>query len=137
MLKKISQTTKAKLVLKRLRGSSEEERLLHRLHAVVLVLDGFSASETARLFGDSPRAVSYWVTRFSKLGIDGLRSEPRSGRPRSLSAGQQKLLRTFIQKQERESKPFNAGIVSQFIKRKFGVDLTVRHCWRILKLLKA
>jgi transposase len=124
-------------VLDELHGNSESERLLHRLHSVALVLAGYSASEAARIFDDSPRAVAYWVTRFKRMGIGGLRSEPRSGRPAVLTAGQMKTLQTFVKERQADAKPLNAKITSQYIKRKFGIDMTERHCWRILKRLKA
>jgi len=123
--------------LKALRGASEAERLLHRLHSVVMVLNGYSASEAARIYGDSPRAVSYWVTRFNKMGAKGLHAERRPGRPASLNAKQQTILKTFIKQQKAKSTPVNAETVSQFIKSSFGIDLTNRHCRRILKCLNA
>ena len=124
-------------LLKRVHGTSEAERLLHRLHCVVLVLNGFSASEAARLFGDSPRAVAYWVTRFGKLGVEGLQAEPKPGRPSSFTPQQLKKLKQFVKQQLSQSKPMNAKLLSQYIKRTYEIDLTPRHCWRILKRLKA
>jgi len=124
-------------VLDELHGNSESERLLHRLHSVALVLAGHSASEAARMFDDSPRAVAYWVTRFKRMGIEGLRSEPRSGRPAVLSSAQMKTLQRFVKQRDVDAKPLNAKMTSQYIKRKFGIDMTERHCWRILKRLKA
>lgn len=120
-----------------LRGRSEEERLFHRLHSVVLVLSGSSASEAARKYGDSPRAVSYWVTRFRKMGVKGLRSEQRSGRPPLLTVEQRKRLKAFFKRENARAMDVTAKAVSQFIKREFGVKLTERHCFRILKRLKA
>jgi transposase len=49
-----------------------EGRYFHRLHAVLHVLDGASSSDTARLYGDSPRAVEYWVQRLTSKGLSGL-----------------------------------------------------------------
>ena len=136
-MKSKTKPTTRQAVLNELHGHSESERLLHRLHSVALVLAGHSASEAARIFDDSPRAVAYWVTKFKRMGIEGLRSEPRSGRPAVLSAVQMKTLEKFVNQREAGSKPVNAKTTSQYIKRKFGIDMTERHCWRILKRLKA
>src|SRR5438128_12416887 len=114
--------TKAKLLrdaLKRLRGSSESERLLHRLHSVVFVLNGHSASEAARLYKDSPRAVAYWVKRFEELGVNGLRSHPRPGRPTILTSDRLRALQRYILEQQLRGRPVNAKTVSQYIKSKY------------------
>jgi len=118
-------------------AKSPDARLLHRLHCVALVNHGCSASEVARIFDDSPRAVSYWVTRFKKKGVDGLREEAKPGRPSKLNPSQMKKLQTFLQKSCGESPPITAETVSAYISKEFDVFLTLRQCWRILKRLTA
>ena len=39
---------------------SEESRYDHRLHGVLLVAQGMTCPEVARLLGDAPRSVEYW-----------------------------------------------------------------------------
>ena len=133
--KKTFHITKA--MLKELGGDSPRERLLHRLHSVALVLNGLSAVETGRIYGDSARAVSYWVTRFNQKGIEGLYEESRPGRPSRLSADQLKKLQTFVKQSMTSSKPVNAETAAAYILKKFEISLTHRQCWRILKKLKA
>jgi transposase len=118
-------------------AKSPDARLLHRLHCVALVNHGLSASEVARAFGDSPRAVAYWVTRFKKVGIDGLREEAKPGRPSKLNSSQMKKLQTFLKRPHGGSPPITAEKVSAYISNEFGVFLTLRQCWRILKRLTA
>lgn len=125
-----------KSTLKELRGISSRERLLHRLHSVALVLHGFSSSEVGRIYGDSPRAVAYWVTRFKQHGLDGLREETRPGRPPTLDASQRRVLQTFIKRLAASGKGVNAEIVSAYLLKEHGVSLTHRQCWRILKRLR-
>ncbi len=120
-------------MLKRLRGHSSHDRLLHRLHSVVLVAHGLSASEVARIYGDSPRAVSYWVKRFNKDGAEGLEEEVRPGRPSKLGQAQMNQVRRYVERYRTESKRLNAQLLSDYIIRGFGVKLTLRQCWRILK----
>ena len=45
---------------------TDEARYDHRLHALLLVAQGMSCREVANLFGDSLRAIQYWVRRFQK-----------------------------------------------------------------------
>ena len=48
--------------------------------------------EVARLLGDSPRTVAYWVRRFAEEGFAGLAESDRPGRPRRLSPEQLKFI---------------------------------------------
>ena len=122
-------------MLATLRGDSSRERLLHRMHSVVLVLNGSSSSETARIYGDSPRAVAYWVTRFKQHGIDGLKDESRPGRPSTLNAAQLKKVQTYLKQSAARSKSINAKALSAHILKEFGICLNPHLCWRILKRL--
>ena len=114
-------------------AGSPRERLLHRAHCVVLVLYGLSASEVARIFGDSPRAVAYWVKQFQNDGMKGLGEDSRPGRPSKLTTKQKRRLEAFIKRSRAKSKGVNAEALSQFILHEYGVILTIRQCLRILK----
>jgi transposase len=118
-------------------AESPRARLLHRLHSVALVAYGLSASEVARIFDDSPRAVAYWVKRFKKHGLAGLEEESRPGRPSKLDPTQIKRLQTFLKRSQASSKPVKAETLAVYILKEFGIALTIRQCWRILKRLKA
>jgi transposase len=125
-----------KEMLAALRGQSSPERILHRLHSVTLVLKGFSSSAVGALFGDSPRAVAYWVKRFKEGGMKGLEDESRPGRPSKLSALQLKSVQTFLEQSRVKAKPVNAEVLRDFLAAKHRIALTPRQCWRILKKLK-
>ena len=60
---------------------SEESRYDHRLHGVLLVAQGLTCPEVAKLLGDAPRTVEYWIGSFEKRGLAGLQEGERSGRP--------------------------------------------------------
>jgi len=118
-------------------AESPDKRLLHRLHCVALVNHGLSASEAARIFNDSPRAVAYWVTRFKKEGIDGLREEARPGRPPKLNPSQMKKLKAFLKQSSAKSEPVKAETLSAYITNEFNIIITSGQCRRILKRLTA
>jgi transposase len=134
-MRRAKQFTQPKALIKSLHGSSPSERLLHRLHSIALVLSGLSASEAARLYGDSPRAVAYWVTRYKQRGLEGLQEESRPGRPSRLNPSQTEKLRGFLKQSRKRSQKVTANVLSKYIKQTFGVTLTIRQCWRILKRL--
>jgi len=124
-------------VVRDLCAESPRARLLHRLHCIALVAHGLSSSEVARIFGDSPRAVAYWVKRFKHCGIDGLEEESRPGRPSKLNLAQIKKLHKYLNKSKEESKPMKAETLAAYILKEFGVVLTANRCWRILKQFAA
>jgi transposase len=128
--------TLTKNVFKIVGGSSSRERLLHRLHSVVLVLNGLSASKVARMYKDSPRAVAYWVSRFKRHGIEGLHEEVRPGRPSRLNTTQWKKVQTFMNQSRAKQKPLSGDTLCAFLLAEFEIALTPRQCWRILKRLR-
>lgn len=136
-MKRNQKRTLSKMTQRQLRGKTARERLLHRLHSVVLVLSGLSSSEVARIHGDSPRAVAYWVDSYSNDGLAGLEENQRPGRPSKLDETQIKKLQTFVKQSQRNSEPINAESVAAFILAEFRISLTARQCWRILKKLQS
>src|SRR3989344_1899408 len=129
-MRQTSSRAMRKDLLKQLHGTSARERLLHRLHSVALVLNGVSASEAGRIYGDSPRAAAYWVKRFKRLGLEGLREETRPGRPSTLDGIQKRALQTFIKRSMHDGKTVNAKTVSTYLLKEHGISLTQRQCWR-------
>jgi transposase len=119
-----------------LRGSSPHERLLHRLHGVVLVLYGLSASEAGRIYGDSARSVAYWVQRFREDGIQGLEDGARSGRPSKLNATQLQELQAFVSRCRQEKQAVSGAGLAAHILQEFGVKITRRQGVRMLRRFK-
>src|SRR5436305_7322412 len=83
---------------------SEESRYDHRLHGVLLVAHGMTCPEVARLRGDAPRSVEYWVHRYEQQGLAGLTEGERSGRPSRLTEIQVKEINRVLR-----AKPTDAG----------------------------
>lgn len=118
---------------------SEESRYDHRLHGVLLVAQGMTCPEVARLLGDAPRSVEYWVDRFERRGLAGLLEGERSGRPRRLSESQLKGVDAVLRKAPREAglrgNIWDGKILSAWIEQRYGVDLGVRQCQRLFRQL--
>lgn len=69
-----------------LRAGSTEQRVARRAQAVLLLADGVTASDTARLLGVHERTVFKWRDRFAIADpTTRLADAPRPGRPPSLS----------------------------------------------------
>lgn len=124
----------AEAAVAKLRGEIRrtcEGRYLHRVHAVLLVLQGLTCSAAAGLLGAPPRTIAEWVSRFRCAGLDGLKDKAPPGRLPRLTAGQLAIIR------ERATYcPENARALSKRIAREFQVRLEIRQCQRLLKKLQ-
>jgi len=91
---------------------SEESRYDHRLHGVLLVAQGMTCPEVARLLGDDPRSVENWVHRFDQEGLAGLTERERSGRPGRLDEKQIQEMPTdnFVQGHNKTFEPPKIGL---------------------------
>jgi len=111
-----------------------EGRYFHRLHAVLHVLDGASSSDAARLYGDSPRAVEYWVQRLTSKGLSGLLDGNHPGRPTRLSANDLADLRKDISRNPRElgydQNLWDGLLLSHHLIQKYSISLGLRQCQR-------
>lgn len=116
---------------------SEESRYDHRLHGVLLVAQGMTCPEVARLLGDAPRSVEYWVHRYQKEGLAGLTEGERSGRPSRLNEKQVREINRALR-----AKPSDAGMrvnlwdgktLSAWIEKTYGIQLGVRQCQRLFR----
>jgi transposase len=119
---------------------SEESRYDHRLHGVLLVAQGLTCPEVARLLGDASRSVEYWVHRYEQQGLAGLTEGERSGRPGRLSQKQVREINRVLR-----ARPGDAGMqvnlwdgktLSAWIAKTYGIPLGVRQCQRLFRQLE-
>jgi transposase len=116
---------------------SYEARYDHRLHAVLMVAQGMSCREVAKLLGDSPRTVAYWANRFEAEGLSGLADAYRPGRPRRLDDHQlyeiKEALRSSPADYGLTANLWDGKLLSHFIRQHFGIELGVRQCQRMFR----
>jgi len=63
----------------------KDSYIRERILIVIELRRGESTRSVARRFGFSQGKVIYWKHRFEKEGLKGIRTRPRSGKPRKLS----------------------------------------------------
>ena len=118
---------------------SHNARYDHRLHAILLVAQGLNGPEVARLLGDSPRTVAYWVSHFIEEGLTGLVELERPGRPPRLSEDQvdevDRVLRGSPSQYGLTGNLWDGKTLSAFIKKRWGITLGVRQCQRLFRQL--
>jgi transposase len=118
---------------------SEESRYDHRLHGVLLVAQGMTCPEAARVLGDAARTVEYWVHTFEEMGLAGLLEGERSGRPRRLSDKQIEEVNAVLRRTPREAglggNLWDGKTLASWIERQYGIDLGARQCQRLFRQL--
>lgn len=126
---------RTKEILRREIRRSDEARYDHRLHAVLLAVDGRSPYDIAELLGDAPRSVYNWIKLFQEDGLQGLRETLRPGRPTRLTEMQ---LQTLVEDMVRSPEEFgydqviwDGALLAYHLEKTFGVKLGVRQCQRL------
>lgn len=102
-----------------------------RLLAVRRVLEGDSVGEVADFLEVDPRSVRRWVQEFRELGWEGLISHPVPGRPRKLSATQEKIVVRWLQECPTElgfaTELWTCQRLAQLIREEWGIDMNPRY----------
>jgi transposase len=122
---------------------SAESRYDHQLHGVLMVAQGMTCLEVAKLLakllGDAPRTVEYWFHGFEELGLAGLLEGERSGRPRRLNEEQLQELNAVLRRGPREpgmgGNLWDGKSLAAWIEREYGLRLGVRQCQRLFRQL--
>ncbi len=135
----INNPEEAKAIIKAEIHHTNEARLQHRLHCILLICDGKTCAEVVALFGDSIRTVQYWVERFNGAGINGLRDPTRVGRNPRLLPADEAILEQDLRRSPREfgytQNLWDGKLLSHHLKEKFNVELKVRQCQNLFHQL--
>lgn len=68
------------------RSRTQEARMVERARIILACLEGKEIQQVARDIGASIPTISKWRKRFAQRGLDGLRDDPRSGKPPTYDA---------------------------------------------------
>ena len=135
----IKNPEEAKAVLRAEIHRTNETRLQHRLHCILLICDGKTCAEVVALFGDSLRAVQYWVKRYNEAGIEGLRGPTRMGRIPRLLPEDKGILAQDLRRSPRElgytQNLWDGNLLSHHLKQKFNIELKIRQCQNLFHQL--
>lgn len=127
--------------IRRKTQQSRDNRLLYRMVCMLMLGEGHSAQQVANWFGEHPRTLDRWRKRFEENGVAGLRDESSPGRPPRLSNEQLNELKTDLR-----LPPYTLGysanswrgkVLQAHIERRYGVEISLRHCQRLMKKMKA
>jgi len=96
---------------------TREGDLVRRLSAIRYRLTGKSPEEVCDLLCISSETLRAWVHRWNESGIDGLRTKPRSGRPRKLTDEIRDLVVKKIEGTLDDGTPFTAIAFHGYLKK--------------------
>ena len=77
-----------------LRASKTKRSLAERAELILLCGQGFTATQVSEKLSKRLRTVQEWRRRYLQQGLSGLEDQPRSGRPRKLSAAKVRAILT-------------------------------------------
>lgn len=120
--------------------SRRMEQQWQRMQGVKMVKSGYGASEVARLFGVTPRAVFKWIAAFSENGQKGLQAKEGAGRPTKVSAEQMQWIAHTVRNNTPNQLSFEFGLwtlrlIGQLIERRFGMKLSLPTLGKIMSQL--
>ena len=128
----IKNPEEAKTVIRAAIHSTNETRLQHRLHCILLMCDGKTPAEVTALFGDSLRTIQYWGKQYNEDGIEGLRDPTRLGRIPRLLPDDKEIIARDLRRSPREfgytQNLWDGKLLSHHLKRKFNIELKIRQC---------
>ena len=114
---------------------SYESRYDHRLHGILLACFGMNCYDVAKLFGQSPRTIQYWVGRFEKNGFAGLEETPRSGRPSVIDKERSKVIGQDLRRSPRDfgytQNIWDSKLLSHHLYVHYHVKIGERQCRRL------
>jgi transposase len=117
----------------------KDARYDHKLHAILLVTQGFTCPEVSKMMGDSVRSIQNWVKLFDKRGFSGIVEKKRPGRPSRLTDEQMAIIKDAITRSPREfdiqANIWDGKTLSWFILNQFDIILEVRQCQRLFRKL--
>lgn len=88
--------------------------------------------EAAEDFGCTHGKIDFWIKRFEKFGVRGLKTKQRQGRPRKITEEQEHVLKQTVQKKN-VRRGWRTKHVRELISREAGVKYSERHTIRVLQ----
>jgi transposase len=111
------------------RSGSTEQRIAERARIIIMIDDGKSNLEIAKLLEIRPATVSKWRTRFGKEGLAGLHDAPRSGQPAKYNETTERRILALLDEPPPEGYSTWTGTT---VARRLG-DVSDAQVWRVLR----
>ncbi len=118
-------------ILRKASKKEKEAKILKRILMVLYNLKEETIRDVGKRLNCSHPTVLYWKGRYEKEGLEGLKTRPKSGKPRKISRRQEANLKRVFYK-ENPDKPWTTKRALGLITEKTGVNYSQRQITRIL-----
>lgn len=117
--------------LKKKYKKEKDAKVKERILMMIYTFQGESSRNVGERIQCDQKLVIYWKKRYLSEGLCGLKTRPKSGKPRKISRRQESNLRRIFSKENPEQQ-WTTKRVSGLISEKTGVNYSQRQITRIL-----
>lgn len=122
-------------ILKKAYKKEGDGKIKERILMVRYSYEGKTSRSVGEMLQCDHVLVLFWKKRYVLEGIEGLRTRPRSGKPKLISRRQEEKLKNIIS-EENPAKQWTTKRVRELIKKETGITYTQRHVQRLLRKWK-
>lgn len=114
-------------------SSNSDAKYLHRVECVNLVLNGIAPSSLSKMVRESKNTITSWVKTADEQGFDALKIKEYPGRPKRLNnEALLEIKNAIIDDPEKHGfRVWDGPSLSEFIRAKYGIEMSVRQCQRL------
>jgi len=118
-------------ILKRKYKKEEEAKVKERILMVIYTAQKETLRDVAERLNCDHKLVLYWKRRYENEGLEGLKTRPKSGKPKKISRRQESNLKRIFSK-ENPVKPWTTKRATHLIAEKTNINYSQRQVRRIL-----
>ena len=118
-------------ILKRKYKKEEDAKVKERILMVIYTAQKETLRDVAERLNCDHKLVLYWKRRYENEGLEGLKTRPKSGKPRKISRRQESNLKRIFSK-ENPVKPWTTKRAAHLIAEKTNINYSQRQVTRIL-----
>lgn len=105
-----------------------KERILMLIHSY----EGKSSRNVGKILQCDQKLILYWKKRYFQEGFEGLKTKPRSGKPKLISLRKEEKLKKLIS-WDNPANPWTTKRVCELIKKETKIKYSQRHVQRLLR----
>jgi len=118
-------------ILKKAYKKERDAKVRERILMIIYTSQKETLRDVAERLQCDHKLVFYWKERYKKEGLEGLKTGPKSGKPRKISRRQESSLKRIFSKKNPDN-PWTTKRVSSLIAEKTGTNYSQRQVTRIL-----
>lgn len=118
-------------ILRKAYKKDGDAKVKERILMMIYSFQGESSRKVGKRLQCDQKLVLYWKNRYKKEGLIGLKTRPRSGKPKLISRRKEEKLKNIISTND-PAKPWTTKRVCELIKKETGIKYTQRHVQRLL-----